>query len=106
MIMGSRLAIVIAIAFLLQTVRSQVPTRSNSGEAAENERGKKIFVARCARRHDDDMKKQLSDGSNLFARLGASKDPRLRLGTRLKYVQERDAVTNYFFGLQVTFGGK
>jgi len=97
---------VIVIA-LLQTGVGKVPARANSpGEITESEQGKEIFVARCATCHDDDMKKKLPDGSNLFARLGASKDPRLRLGTRLKDVQERDAVTSYFFALQAASGGK
>jgi cytochrome c553 len=58
--------------------------------------GKKIFVARCAKCHDDDMNKRLPDGSTLLGRLAASKDPRSRLGTRIKDTAERDAVTEYF----------
>ncbi|HEX7287400.1 MAG TPA: hypothetical protein VF532_14530 [Candidatus Angelobacter sp.] len=63
--------------------------------------GKKIFVARCAKCHDDDMNKKLHDGSTLLARLAASKDPRSRLGTRIKDPAERDAVMEYFQQLVV-----
>ena len=77
--MASWLVIVIVMA-LLQTGVVKVPARGNSGEITESEQGKKIFVARCAKCHDDDMKKKLPEGSNLFTRLSASKDPKLRLG--------------------------
>jgi mono/diheme cytochrome c family protein len=63
---------------------------------SSSDEGKKIFVARCAKCHDDDMNKKLPDGSTLLARLAASKDPRARLGTRIKDTAERDAVAEYF----------
>jgi mono/diheme cytochrome c family protein len=64
-----------------------------------SERGKKIFVARCAKCHDDDMSKKLPDGSTLLGRLAASKDPKSRLATRLKDAADRDAVLDYFLQL-------
>ena len=68
-------------------------------DAAILEQGKKIFVARCAKCHDNDANKTLSDGTTLLKRLAQSKDPEARLGTRLKDPQERHAVMNYIDSL-------
>jgi cytochrome c553 len=71
-------------------------SETKSAKPASSDDGKKIFVARCAKCHDDDMNKKLHDDSTLLARLAASKDPRSRLGTRIKDSGERDAVMEYF----------
>lgn len=103
-LMGVKLVILMAAA-IFPANAMQNPAQP-SDDLAAGVRGRKIFVARCAKCHDDDMKKRLSDGSNLFSRLTATKDPRARLGTRLKDSQERDAVTSYFLELQAVSAGK
>ena len=70
-------------------------TPSNAADAAFLEQGKKIFVARCAKCHDNDANKKLPDGTTLLGRLAKTKDPEARLGTRLKDPQERHAVMIY-----------
>ena len=102
--MGFKVLVLIALAFLAAG-SAQNPVQDAS-ENSPGERGRQIFVARCAKCHDEDMKKKLPDGSNLFARLKASSNPGQRLGTRLKDAQERDAVTSYFFELQRPSAGK
>src|SRR5690349_15786626 len=62
-------------------------------DLAASAQGKVIFVSHgCAKCHDDDANKKLSDGTTLLARLAQSKDPEARLGTRLKNPQERHLV--------------
>ena len=68
---------------------------SNPTPAAILDQGKKIFVARCAKCHDNDANKRLPDGTTLLGRLAKAKDPEARLGTRLKDRQERHAVMIY-----------
>ena len=72
---------------------------ADSGTAQKDpamlEQGKKIFVARCAKCHDNDAKKPLPDGTTLLGRLAKARDPEARLGTRLKDPQERHAVMIY-----------
>lgn len=57
--------------------------------------GKKIFVARCAKCHDDNATRKLPDGSNLLDRLAQSKDLRGRIATRIKNPDEQQAVAAY-----------
>jgi cytochrome c553 len=68
---------------------------SDSKNTAILEQGKNIFVARCAKCHDNDANKKLPDGTTLLGRLAQNKDPESRLGTRLKDPQERHAVMIY-----------
>jgi mono/diheme cytochrome c family protein len=72
---------------------------SNATNAALLEQGKKIFVTRCAKCHDNDANKKLPDGTTLLGRLAKLQDPEVRLGTRLKDPQERHAVMIYVDGL-------
>jgi mono/diheme cytochrome c family protein len=70
--------------------------RPPSGDpAAGLAQGKAIFVSRCAKCHDENGNKKLSDGTTLLARLAQNKDPEARLGTRLKNPQERQQVSLY-----------
>jgi mono/diheme cytochrome c family protein len=75
---------------------------ANAGNAALLEQGKKIFVARCAKCHDNDATKKLPDGTTLLGRLAKTQDPEARLGTRLKDPQERHAVMIYVDSLLKT----
>ena len=79
---------------------------ADSGTAPKDptmlEQGKKIFVARCAKCHDNDAKKTLPDGTTLLGRLAKARDPEARLGTRLKDPQERQAVMIYVDSLLKT----
>ena len=72
---------------------SATPTKATN--AALLEQGKKIFVTRCAKCHDNDGNRKLPDGSTLLVRLAKIQDPEARLGTRLKDPQERHAVMMY-----------
>jgi mono/diheme cytochrome c family protein len=85
----------LAAFFSLPAVAADSATTSNAPNAALLEQGKKIFVARCAKCHDNDASKKLADGTTLLGRLAQSKDPEARLGTRLKDPQERHAVMMY-----------
>lgn len=67
----------------------------DSTQARLYERGKRIFVNRCATCHDQDASKKLRDGTTLVGRLALSNDREARLGTRLKNAQERQAVMMY-----------
>lgn len=82
----------LAVLFSLPAVAADSATAPN---AALLEQGKKIFVARCAKCHDDDAGKKLPDGTTLLGRLAKTKDPEARLGTRLKNPRERHAVMIY-----------
>ena len=79
----------------LPVVAADSAAPANAPNAALLEQGKKIFVARCAKCHDNDANKKLADGTTLLGRLAKIKDPEARLGTRLKDPQERHAVTIY-----------
>ncbi|PYY03990.1 MAG: hypothetical protein DMG64_05890 [Acidobacteria bacterium] len=71
----------------------QKTLRTSSADAARGERGKEIFVSHgCARCHDEDGNKKLTDGTTLIQRLSKSTDPEARLQTRLQDRQERHAV--------------
>ena len=61
------------------------------------ELGRRIFVSRCAKCHDEDAAKKLADGTSLVQRLAESKDPDSLAGTRLKRMSEgdREAVRAY-----------
>jgi mono/diheme cytochrome c family protein len=61
------------------------------------ESGKRIFVSRCAKCHDEDAAKKLPDGTSLVQRLAESKDPDALADTRLKRMSEgdRQAVHTY-----------
>ena len=72
-----------------------MPHKSRLNRPPSYERGKSIFVSRCAKCHNDDANKKLPDGSTLLDRLAKSKDPESRLGTRIKNEQERHDVMLY-----------
>jgi mono/diheme cytochrome c family protein len=55
-----------------------------------NELGRRIFVSRCAKCHDEDAAKKLPDGTSLVQRLAESKDPDALANTRLKQMSEED----------------
>ena len=61
------------------------------------ESGRRIFVSRCAKCHDEDAAKKLPDGTSLVQRLAESKDPDALADTRLKRMSEgdRQAVHTY-----------
>jgi hypothetical protein len=84
----------LAVFVSLPGVAADSATPSNATTALL-EQGKKIFVARCAKCHDNDANKKLSDGTTLLGRLAKIKDPEARLGTRLKDPQECHAVKIY-----------
>jgi mono/diheme cytochrome c family protein len=52
--------------------------------------GRRIFVTRCAKCHDEDAAKKLPDGTSLVQRLAESKDPDALAATRLKRMSEGD----------------
>ena len=84
------------LAFLISLqVLADSAAPSETKNAAILEQGKQIFVARCAKCHDNDANKKLPDGTTLLGRLAKSKDPEARLGSRLKDPQERHAVMIY-----------
>jgi mono/diheme cytochrome c family protein len=64
-------------------------------DAGISPEGKKIFVARCAKCHDDNATRKLPDGSNLLDRLAQSKDLKGRIATRIKNPDEQRAVAAY-----------
>jgi mono/diheme cytochrome c family protein len=76
------------------------PVASKESTAATRERGKAIFVERCAKCHNEDANKTLPDGTTLLWRLARTKDPEARLGTRIKDLQERRQVYQYIVSLQ------
>jgi mono/diheme cytochrome c family protein len=85
----------LALLISLPAFAADSATPSDQQNAAILEQGKNIFVARCAKCHDNDANKKLPDGTTLLKRLAQSKDPEARLGTRLKDPQERHAVMIY-----------
>ena len=85
----------LAVFVSLPAVAANSATPSNATNAALLEQGKKIFVSRCAKCHDNDANKKLPDGTTLLGRLAKTPDPESRLGTRLKDPQERHAVMIY-----------
>ena len=85
----------LACAIFLRAAIADSASASDTQKAAMFEQGKKIFVARCAKCHDESANKKLPDGTTLLGRLAQSKDPESRLGTRLKDPQERHAVMIY-----------
>lgn len=74
---------------------ASAPGQNSAGSAPGTDQGKKIFVSRCAQCHDDNAAKKLADGTTLLKRLAATKDPEMRLGTRLKKEDERRQVFLY-----------
>ena len=86
---------ILAVVVSLPAVAADSATPSNAANAALLEQGRNIFVARCAKCHDNDANKKLPDGTTLLGRLAKIKDPEARLGTRLKDPQERHAVMIY-----------
>jgi mono/diheme cytochrome c family protein len=85
----------LAVFVSLPAVAVDSAAPSNATNAALLEQGKKIFVTRCAKCHDNDANKKLPDGTTLLGRLAKIQDPEVRLGTRLKDPQERHAVMIY-----------
>jgi len=85
----------LAVFVSLSVVAADSATPSNPTNAALLAQGKKIFVTRCAKCHDNDGNKKLPDGTTLLGRLAKIQDPEAQLGTRLKDPQERHAVTIY-----------
>ncbi len=77
---------------------SHLPAAQQSPDAtSQYESGRRIFVSRCAKCHDQDAVKKLPDGTSLIQRLAESKDPDTLAGTRLKSMSEgdRQAVHTY-----------
>ena len=85
----------LAVFVCLPAIAADSTTPSNATNAALLEEGKKIFVTRCAKCHDNDASKKLPDGTTLLGRLAKTQDPEARLGTRLKDPHERHAVMIY-----------
>ena len=83
------------LAFLIPLQSFTADSGAPAKDTAILEQGKQIFVARCAKCHDNDANKKLPDGTTLLGRLAKTKDPEARLGTRLKDPQERHAVMIY-----------
>jgi mono/diheme cytochrome c family protein len=54
------------------------------------ELGRRVFVSRCAKCHDEDAAKKLPDGTSLVQRLAESKDPDALAATRLKRMSKGD----------------
>ena len=77
------------------TAAVQVSSAQQGSPADMKEAGHKIFVERCAKCHDENAAKVLSDGTSLVQRLARSKDPVELLATRLKNEEERRAVMLY-----------
>jgi mono/diheme cytochrome c family protein len=69
----------------------QTPAKPSAGV----DQGKRIFVSRCAKCHDDNGSKKLPDDTTLLLRLSRSADPEARLATRLKNPDERRQVFLY-----------
>lgn len=84
-----------ALPFKAQTEHSEFAPPQNPTHISAYEKGRNIFLSRCAKCHDEDASKKLPDGTTLVQRLAASKDAEALLGTRLKDAQERDAVMLY-----------
>jgi mono/diheme cytochrome c family protein len=86
----------LASAFFWLAVAAVTAMAQNAAPAsARVSEGKKIFVARCAKCHDDDASKKLPDGSTLLDRLARSKSAKARLATRIKDEDEQRAVAAY-----------
>src|SRR5215470_6304615 len=71
----------LAVFVSLPAVAADSATPSNATQAVLLEQGKKIFVTRCAKCHDNDGNKKLPDGTTLLGRLAKIQDPEARLGT-------------------------
>lgn len=83
-----------AIALLL--LGSGAASQNSSQPVPDASEGKKVFAtAGCAKCHDADGSKKLADGTTLLGRLSKSKDPEVRLGTRLKNPDQRRQVFLY-----------
>jgi len=90
--------LLLALSALLRAQDKAAP--SASIDPAASAQGKVVFLSHgCAKCHDDDANKKLSDGTTLLARLAQRKDPEARLGTRLKNPQERHQVMLYMQSL-------
>lgn len=85
----------LAVFLSLPAVASNSATSTSATNAALLEQGKKIFVTRCAKCHDNDADRKLPDGTTLLERVAKMQDREARLGTRLKDPQERHAVMIY-----------
>jgi mono/diheme cytochrome c family protein len=83
------------LAFLIPLQSFTADSGAPAKHTAIFEQGKQIFVARCAKCHNNDANKKLPDGTTLLGRLAKAQDPEARLGTRLKDLQERHAVMIY-----------
>jgi mono/diheme cytochrome c family protein len=86
---------VLIIACLLIAVEAASLGQQAPADPALAAEGKKVFVARCAKCHDENAAKKLPDGSNLLERLGKSKEPKTRLATRISDPDELRAVAAY-----------
>jgi mono/diheme cytochrome c family protein len=85
----------IVLVLAVQLPQGAKPASSPVAPTTDSDRGKDIFVNRCAKCHDQDANKKLPDGTTLLLRLANSKDPEARLGTRIKSVEERREVMLY-----------
>ena len=87
-----------AMALLL--LASAVAIQNPAQPPSDTNEGKKLFAsAGCAKCHDADGSKKLADGTTLLGRLSRSKDPEMRLGTRLKDPDQRRQVFLYLKAL-------
>ncbi len=76
-----------------------------SNDPTLREQGRQMFASKCAKCHDEDASKKLTDGTTLLTRLAASKDPKARLATRLNSMslQDRQGVALYMDDLMARF---
>ena len=73
----------------VMAAHEQAPQQAQNATGAY-ESGRRIFVSRCAKCHDEDAARKLPDGTSLVQRLAESKDPDALAGTRLKRMSEED----------------
>jgi mono/diheme cytochrome c family protein len=90
-----------ALPFKAQTKHSEFAPPQNPTHISAYEKGRNIFLSRCAKCHNEDASKKLPDGTTLVQRLAASQDAEALLGTRLKDAQERHAVMLYMDKIMV-----
>lgn len=86
---------------LLATASLGPAAQQSQDATGPYESGRRIFVSRCAKCHDEDAAKKLPDGTSLVHRLAESKDPDALAATRLKRMSEgdRQAVRAYLHEL-------
>jgi cytochrome c2 len=83
----------ISIGLLVVQAAAQSPSSPSASESSA--KGKKIFVTRCAKCHDENAGRKLPDGSNLLDLLARSQNVKARIATRIKNEDEQRAVAAY-----------